>query len=144
MDIQVSHQWMDGFVKAAEAHGYSGADIPRLLKLAGIVAAYKRDPATFDASYQATLKQAGWFGSKPPPAPAPAPSLLDYVKQLPAVQAMLRHVRSTRDFGDASATALANSRLRAQRDNLSAVLGDTPKPQGGNSYGLYIRPTFMK
>ena len=143
MDIQVSHQWMDGFVKAAEAHGYSGADIPRLLKLAGIVAAYKRDPATFDASYQATLKQAGWF-SKEPPAPAPAPSLIDYVKQLPAVQALMRRVSGTRDFNETHNVAIANSRLKAKRDNLSAILGDTPKPRGGNSYGLYIRPTFMQ
>ena len=144
MNIQVSHEWMDGFVKTAAAHGYGDADIPRLLKLAGIVAAYKHDPAAFGASYQATLKQAGWFGRKEPQAPAPKPSLIDYLKQLPAVQAIMRRVNITRDFTDSRAVALANSRLRAQRDNMSAILGEDPKPKGGNSYGLYIRPTFMQ
>lgn len=150
MDIQISHQWMDGFVKAAAAHGYGDADIPRLLKLAGIVAAQRQDPATFAASYRATLKQAGWFGRNVKRLGGVALPLggiflaSRHLRQLPAVQALMRRVDITRDFDDAHAAALVNSRLRAQRDNMSAILGEDPKPKGGNSYGLYIRPTFMQ
>lgn len=57
--IQASEQWMDGFVKAAEAAGLTPEQIPALFKTAHRLKVRAANPAAFDSGYAEIMEKKG-------------------------------------------------------------------------------------
>lgn len=56
--IKVAEQWMDGFVKAAEAVGLTQEQAGELFKLSARLQARSTNPAAFDAGYDEVMAKA--------------------------------------------------------------------------------------
>jgi hypothetical protein len=62
-DLRQAENWVEGFVKAAEAHGVPQEEVPRLLKIAHRRMLQAKHPEQFEAGYKEAMEKKGLLGA---------------------------------------------------------------------------------